>query len=484
MKKLILFIVVVLGLLAVTILAQSEPKSIGSKTIESLSQGKVQLTIPKVGTEVDRVVLDNGLVLYFYEDHRLPLFNAQVIVKAGGIYDPNDKAGLSGLVGSVMRSGGTKTISSDSLNMLLEYSGASLETNIGMESGSAMLSVLAKDSDMGIKLLADLLRNPAFPQDKLDLAKTEVKNQIRRRNDDPGRLSTSYFNNMIYGDHPFGRILQWATVKGITQQDLIDYHQKYFVPNHMIIGFSGDFVKADLLAKVKAAFGDWAKSDSPMPEPPAVTVAYKPGVYQVVKDINQAYLNIGEIGIKRDNPDKFAVDLLNYILGGGSFTSRLTSHVRSDEGLAYHVGSNFDVNSRDYGTFVANCQTKSGTAYKATRLILDEIQNIVKTGVTEQELKDAQNSITNRLVFNFDSASKITRSLMQLEADGYPADYFEKYLDNYRKVTVADIKTVAQKYLKPDQLTFLVVGKPDTFEKPLSDFGAVTNVELTKPATE
>ena len=478
----------VLAIFALTVsvgLAEDQPaRSVGSKIIDNLSQGKIELTIPKVGTDVERVVLDNGLILYLYEDHRLPIFTAAVQVRCGSIYDPPEKNGLSGLVGTVMRSGGTKSISADSLNILLEFIGGSLETSVGTESGSASLSVLSKDMDMGLKMLADLLQNPAFPQDKLDLAKTDLKNMIRRRNDDPNRLVSSYFSNTLYGDHPYGRILDWSTVKGITVQDLMDYQKRFFVPNGTIIGISGDFNKKDVIAKMKQYFGNWQKSSQTLPQMPEVNFAYRPGVYQVKKDINQAYLAIGTLGIKRDNPDRFAVDLLNYVLGGGSFTSRLTSHVRSDEGLAYHVGSSFDIRSRDFGTFEADCQTKSSTAYKATRMITDEILNIQKSGVTEDELKDAQNSITNRLVFNFDTAAKIVRSLMGLEYDGYPADYYEKFLDNYRKVTVADIKKVAEKYLKPDQMTYIVVGKPDTFEKPLTEFGKVTTIELTKPVTE
>lgn len=484
MKKLLIFTIALLVLFNVISLAQSATKSIGSKTIDALTQSKIELTIPKVGTDVQRVVLDNGLTVYLYEDHRLPLFSGQAMIRCGGIYDPKEKNGLSSLVGTVMRSGGTKSISGDSLNNMLELMGGTLETMIGLEQGSASLNVLAKDQETGLKLLADVLRNPAFPQDKLDLAKTDMKNQIRRRNDDPNRLVAQYFANTIYGDHPLGRMLEWSSVKGITVQDLNDYHDKHIVPNNIILGFSGDFKKDDLLAKIKMYFGDWTKSTQALPKVTPVAMAYHPGVYQVKKDINQAYLQIGELGIKRDNPDRFAVDLLNYILGGGSFTSRLTSHVRSDEGLAYHVSSSFEVNSHDYGTFSVNCQTKSGTAYKATRLITEEIARIRKDGVTQQELTDAQNSITNRLVFNFDTAPKIIRSLMSLEFDGWPPDYFDKYLDAYRKVTVADVKSAAQKYLKPDQMTYLVVGKPETFEKPLNDFGKVTNIEVAKPALE
>ncbi|MGB5106921.1 MAG: pitrilysin family protein, partial [Candidatus Zixiibacteriota bacterium] len=309
----------------------AEPKSAGAKVIEGLSEEKIELTIPKVGAGVDRVVLENGMTIFLYEDRRFPLLNATAMIHCGGIYDPLEKNGLSSLVGTVMRSGGTKSISGDSLNILMEFAGGILESQIGTESGSVSLGVLSKDTDLGLKLLSDLLRNPAFPQEKLELAKTDMKNSIRRRNDDPNRVASTYFSSTVYGDHPYGRMLDWSSVKTITVEDLAAYHKRFFVPNGVMLGISGDFDKKEMLAKIKTYFGDWQKSDQPLPTKPEVKAEYHPGVYQVIKDINQAYLMIGELGIKRDNPDRYAVDLLNYILGGGSFTSRLTGRVRSDE---------------------------------------------------------------------------------------------------------------------------------------------------------
>ncbi len=484
MKKFVVVLILACAFAVASSAQTPEPKSPGSKTIEKLTTGKIELTIPQVGVEVERVVLDNGIILYLYEDHKLPLFNIFALVRGGSVFEPADKAGLAGLVGTVMRTGGTATVSGDSISTLMEYIGGSLETNVGQENATASLGVLSKDADMGLQLFADLLRHPAFPQAKLDLAKTDLRNSIKRRNDDPNRVSGRYFANTVYGDHPFGRVMEWASVKAITPQDLIDFHKKFFVPNNLMIGVSGDFTKAQVVEKIKKYFGDWAKSSDPLPPYPPVEMKYHPGVYEVKKDINQAYLTIGELGIKKDNPDRYAVSLMNYILGGGSFTSRLTSRVRSDEGLAYHVSSSFDIGSRDYGVFQANCQTKSATAYKATKLITEEIQKIVKDGVTEQELKEAKDATVNRLVFNFDTAGKIVRNLMYVEFDGYPLDYYKGYLDNFRKVTTADIKSVAQKYLKPDQLSYIVVGKPETFEKPPDEFGKVTVIELQPPTIE
>jgi predicted Zn-dependent peptidase len=459
-------------------------KSPGSRIIDSLSRAEMELTIPEVGREVERVVLDNGIILYLYENHRLPLFNLTTYIRCGAVLDPAEKAGLSGIVGAAMRTGGSKTISGDSLNIIMEYMGGSLETWIGDERGEVSLRALSKDIDTALTLFADLLRNPAFPKDKIDLAKSDVKNNIKRRNDNPHNILGIYFNNIIYGDHPSGRVLEWATVKGLTREDLIDYHNRFFVPNNIMMAISGDFNKTGLIEKMKELFGDWPRSSAPLPRYPEVKYEFHPGVYQVWKDINQAFLRIGHLGIKRDNPDRYAIHLLNYILGGGSFTSRLTSRVRSDEGLAYHVRSAFPIGERDYGAFAINCQTKGATAYKATSIILEEIEKIRRDGVKAEELDDARDAVLNNLVFDFDSAHKIATALLSLEYDGYPLDYYKGYFDRYRAVTADDIKRVAKEYLKPESLTYIIVGKPETFEKRFDEFGPVTNIRLTEPVVD
>jgi zinc protease len=207
-------------------------------------------------------------------------------------------------------------------------------------------------------------------------------------------------------------------------------------------------------------------------------------VYEVFKDINQANIRIGELGIDRDNPDRYAVGIMNYILGGGSFTSRITSKVRSDEGLAYHAASSFATDSRDLGMFNADCQTKLSTTYKAIRLMMDEINRIRVEKVTDEELNAAKDSYINRYIFNFTTPAQIVSQLMSLEFDNRPADLLRNYVDNVRKITTEDVLRVAQTYLKPENLTFLVVGNPSGFEKPLDEFGKVSTIQLTEPVTE
>ena len=484
MKRFILIMTLTVACVAVADAQTPAPTSVGSKKIATLSANPIELNIPEVGKEVQRVALDNGLIVYLYESHRLPLCNVVAMLHCGSLYDGKEKNGLSDIVGTVMRTGGTTTISGDSLNNLMEFIGGTLETEIGTESGSATLSVMSKDLDQGLTLLADLLRHPAFPEDKLDLARTDVKNQIKRRNDDPNRVADRTFANTLYGDHPYGRITEWATIKAISPADLSDYHKRFFFPNNMMIGISGDFDSKIVIEKIKSLLGDWPKSATPLPSREAVEPAPHPGVYEVIKDISQAYINIGQLGIKRNNPDRYAVQLMNSVLGGGGFTSRLTSRVRSDEGLAYRVRSAYDINSPDLGTFSAFCQTKAATAHKAIAIMTEEIRKIHENGVTAQELTEARSAAINRAVFTFDTPGKIVRNLMMLEFDGWPMDFYKTYLDNYRKVTADDIKRVAQKYLTPDAMTYVVVGKAETYEEPLDDFGKVTVIELTEPNLE
>jgi len=252
----------------------------------------------------------------------------------------------------------------------------------------------------------------------------------------------------------------------------------------MMIAFSGDFKTEDMIKKVKQVFGKWQRQEIEFPEIPEVEYAFKPGVFIIDKDITQANIRVGHLGIKRDNPDKWAISLMNYILGGGSFTSRLTTRVRSDEGLAYSVRSVFAAGSRDYGAFMAYAQTKTATAKRALEIFFEEFENIKNSLPTEEELESARESYINNFIFQFDSPGEITNRLMSLEYDDYPENYYRTYLDNIRSITLEDIRRVAQKYLHPDSMTIMIVADTSSLESDLSEFGEVTYLELKEPIAE
>jgi predicted Zn-dependent peptidase len=453
----------------------------GAKLVNGLEKKAINWKIPRVGAEVKRAVLDNGMIVFLLPYHELPLVDASILIRTGEIYEPAANMAIPGMAGTLMRTGGTRTLKPDSLNALLEYMAASIEIGIGNESAWGSLSILAKDTRLGFRILADILMNPTFSEEKLKLRKEQIREDIRRRNDSPGQIMGREFDHLIYGNHPSGSILEWDNVKNIKRKDLIAFHDKYFHPGNIMIAISGDFESDSILQILNESFAGWPKKDIVLPEMSSVKHEYKPGVYIINKDISQANIRIGELGIKRDNPDRYAIALMNYILGGGSFTSRLTTKVRSNEGLAYSVGSNFDISSRDFGLFTAHCQTKNSTAHKAVSLILDEIKKIGQNPVDTQEFAMARDAYINQFVFNFTSPGQIVNQLMSLEYNKMPADYYEKYLDNIHAVTIADIQRVAQTYIKPDSLTIMIVGNPSKFDSPFDNFGLVKIIPLVTP---
>jgi predicted Zn-dependent peptidase len=458
------------------------PESIGAKKVATFEYKPIDWQVPEVGKDIERYETKNGLVIYLKEDHKLPEFRIRAMVRCGEVYEAPERAGLSELAGTVLRSGGTRTLSPDSLNALLEYIAASVETNVGVESGSASLFCLSKDIETGIKLFAYVLRNPAFDAGKLDLAKEQLRKEIKSRNDNPGAILGREFDRCMYGDHPYGRVLEWATIKPLGRDDLIAYHKQYFVPNNIMLGITGDFDRGKIKKLIDKYFSDWKQGDAQAPAPPKVTAEYKPGVYFIEKDVNQSNIRIGHLGVTQDNPDRYAISVMNFILGGGSFTSRMTSRVRSDEGLAYSVGTAYNVGSRDLGTFFAYCQTKSATTLKAINLMKAEIERIRDGQVTDDELALAKDSYINRYVFQFTSADQIVGQMMSLEYYDRPRDLLKVYLDSVRAVTKDDVLRVAKEYLHPDKLSFVVVGKRETFDGDLSTLGPVTEIALQEPA--
>lgn len=457
----------------------------GSKKVDALKYRDLVWSVPELGKEVKKIVLASGMTLYLYPDHTLPVFNVQAIIRTGEIYEPAEKMATARLCGTVMRTGGTKTLTPDSLNAELEFMAGSVETGIGTEQGSANLNVLAKDADRGLEILADVLMNPEFRQDKLELAKDQIKEQIRRRNDQPQSIIFREFGNRLYGGHPYGRVLEWETVKKLTREDLANWHRAYYAPNNIMLGISGDFDADKVVEKVKKVFARWEKRTINFAQIPKVEAKPNPGIYVVDKpNLNQTNIAMGHLGVDFTNPDIYAIQVMNYTLGGGGFTSRLTSRVRSDLGLAYSVNSQFNTGSRDLGTFAATCQTKTETTHKAAAEMLAVIKKMREAPVTEEELKTAKDSYINRFVFQFTSAGAVVGQLMGLDYFARDPKFYNNYLDNVRKVTADDVFRVAKTYLKPENLTMVVVGNTAGFDGDLSDLGSTTKVALTPPSVD
>jgi len=289
------------------------------------------------------------------------------------------------------------------------------------------------------------------------------------------------FSTLLYGkEHPLGWRAEVETIQNITREDLIAFHKKFYYPNNIVLAISGDFKRDEMLKKLEEAFSGWEKAEVHFPPVKTVEKCLKRSANYVSKDLNQSYIQIGHLGVKRHHPDFFPLTVMQHILGGG-FTSRMFREVRSRRGLTYAPSFSF-TESFDYGPFSAGCQTKSPRTHEAISVILDVIESIRKEPVSDEELQLAKDAITNAFVFRYTSSSQIVSQQMELDYYGYPEDYLETYLGNINSVTREDVLRVAREHIHPEKMVILVVGKAEDFEKPLSTFGEVRTIELKKPA--
>lgn len=459
----------------------AEPERVGIPVTEPLPTHPSQIAFPELTVKIrkpERTELPNGMVLLLLEDHELPLFSVRVVIRTGQIHEPEKKLGVAELTGRVMRSGGSTELSGDRIDEELEFLAASVETSIEREMGTASVSCLSKDATRCLEILADVLRRPAFPLDKLELERERLKERIRRRNDDPEEVADRELALAVYGrSNPWARVPSLATVDSVTREDLVSFHQRFFHPNTIMLGAAGDFDRAWLLEKVAAEFGDWPRDETPPAELPPVARELRSRVVYIRKDIDQANIRLGHFGYNRLDPNRFRIEVMNFIYGAGSFTSRLMAEIRSDMGLAYAVWGRVG-RGTEVGLFEAGAETRSESALKTVREMIRITHEMQREPITDEERNSAVDSMTNRFVFLFDSPIKIVNQRMDLEYFHYPDDFLDTYVENLRAVTAEDARRAAEEYLHPEQLIILVVGKREDLNGDLAEFGPVEEVKL------
>jgi zinc protease len=428
-----------------------------------------------------RIELPNGMVIFLQEDHELPLIDGTARIRGGSVNEPADKTGLVDIYSEVWRTGGTKSQTGDQLDDFLEVRAAKVETGGGPDSTTISFSCLKGDLDDVFKVFADVLQNPEFRAEKIEIAKKGEEDGISRRNDDVSEIAHRELVRLAYGkDNPYARIPEYATVAAITRQDLIDWHEKYVHPNNIILGISGDFDSAAMEARLRTAFGSWPQG----PQLPKNQVEYspaKPGYYLIPKDdVNQSSIRMVALGTTRDNPDYYAISVFNEAFGGG-FSSRLFNDIRTKRGLAYDAGGGIGTNFGHPGILDISMGTKSGTTIEAIQAADEDISGLATKPITGEEIQRAKDAILNAFIFRLDSPDKILGERMVYEYYGYPPDWLDKYQAEIKKVTAVDVNHVAAKYLHKDQLAVLVVGNTKEFDKPLSSLGAVKEIDITIP---
>ncbi|MEJ2200056.1 MAG: pitrilysin family protein [Desulfuromonadaceae bacterium] len=420
---------------------------------------------------VEPILLPNGIRLYLREDHELPLVEITAMAGVGAIADPADKTGLAGLFAATLQTGGAGDFSAEAFDRHLEQIAADFAVIADTYTLSLDLSLRRADLGEGLKLLDAVLRRPGLDAHRFELARRQAVEQVRRQDDQPGSVASRALMRALYGDHPLGRTPTVASLEAISREDLLRLQQQSMRPDQLWLGVTGDFDRAELLQCLTEIFGDWqaaGRANSPIPPlAPAPSAA----LWLAQKNIPQTTILFGEIGIDKDNPDLQALRVMNFILGGGGFNSRLMREIRSNRGLAYSVYSYFRVGRLLPGPFIAGCETKSGATGEVVALMRQIMREMRQRPVSAEELQLAKDSLINSFVFAFTDTHQIVTQQMRIDYFHYPQDYLQTYQEKIAAVTVADVLRVARDYLHPDEQNLVLVGASADFEVPVESFG-------------
>ncbi len=406
----------------------------------------------------DREVLPNGITLLHSEKKALPIIKVVVAIKAGSLVEPAERAGLSNLTADLLTEGTEKRSSKD-ISSAIEFVGGSLSASGGADYITVTLSVLKKDRELGFDLLSDIIMNPAFSKEEITRKKEMIKSSIIRQKEEPGTVTSKAFLKAVFGDHPYGWPVEGTeeALDRITPQDIVDFHKTYYAPNNSIMAVVGDISKDELRTLITKYFHGWQKKDVPVKSLPVPQFGNGPKIIKIQKGITQANIILGHLGIKREDPDYYAILVMNYILGGGGFASRLMDNIRDNKGLSYDVHSSFPA-GKYAGNFQVVLQTKNLTANTAIGEIFSEMNRISSEPVTDKELNDAKSYLTGSFPLRIDSNDKIAGFLIAVEYYNLGLDYMRDYRKFITSVSKDDVLRVAKKYLNTKDYVLVVVG--------------------------
>jgi zinc protease len=434
---------------------------------EQLSYPPVEFRIPAV----DRFELDNGVRVYLREDSELSLVQVTAMVGSGALAAPRELTGFDDLFAATLRTGGTLSQSAPVLEERLDQLAANLSCSMGPYATQLDLSVRRGDAAEGLVILGELLRRPAFDAGKLELARRNAQEELRRNNDESEAIAERLLMAALYPGHPLGDHPTQASLAAVSREQLQTFHREYFAPDNLWLAVSGDIRKAELLPLLEQGLGDWPRQKVAATPLPTLTPVAQ-GLLQVVaKEVPQSTIMLGDLGLTKDNPDQYPARVMNFILGGGGFNSRLMREIRSDRGLAYSVWSQFQVGRRFPGPVMAGTETKNASVVEVLGLMRGIMNGLREQPVSAEELRVARESLVNSFVFSFTDPHAVVAQRMQLDFYAYPDDYLARYQERIAAVGAADVQRVARDYLRPDRQQIVVVGAPDEAAGTLAALG-------------
>jgi zinc protease len=424
-----------------------------------------------------------GLNFYYVQDDEVPAVNVYILIITGRLDDPKEKVRLASLTVNLMKSGGTKDMTPEEVEEKIDFLGARIYSSAGDEFSWFSLWTLKKNFNDSWKLLTDMIVNPRFDPKRLELEKMKELESIRRRWDRPISVGFTLFSELVYGKE-FAEVRRTTSkgIESISTADIENFYKKFFKDRELIIAFSGDFDKKEVVTQVSKTFTGWQGLPTVKRDIPEVKLATAPGIYLINKeDMTQAVVCMGHLGINRLDPDNVEINVLNFIYGSGSFNSRIMREVRSNRGLAYAAFGSVRP-CRDKGAFFNFSMTKNESVGEVITIIQGIMNDITKQLVTPEELELAKKSEKNSFVHLFDSPDSVLLQKLINKLQGYPDDYLETYIQRIEKVNVDKVLEMASRTIHPDQLITLVVRKKEAIMDQLKSLttGEVIELELPK----
>ena len=453
--------------------AQGTPPTDVRAQIRGLQFGPLRFNPP----QPKRITLSNGVPVYLLEDHALPIVNLQLVSKAGVANLPDSLWGVGWQADGLLRTGGTTRLTPDSVDKLIAYYALNIGFTTEHEQSTATLSGLSRYTTQLLDLGVEMMRSPRNDSTRVRVTAAQQEEGWRRRNDTPGSVLGRAWSQVVMGDHPLGRsLVKPEEIAGYTPQRFRWVQERLFCPQNFVIGVSGDFQERALVQALERVFRGWERCKPGLRDVPPLSLAAGPKVVLVEKDVNQTNIRMGHAGGLKvaDTPDYFASQVADFLLGGSGFTSRLLSRVRSDSGFAYSAFSSWGAGTKREDQFFATAQIRAEKTVAGIALMRSVIASMAAEPVTAQDVKLAQDYEVNNFVFQFESPAQIVGRQLSYAVDGLPANWFDIYLRGIQAVTPDQVRQASQRYLHPDKLVIVVVGKPSAFDKALSTLGAVT----------
>lgn len=461
---------------AILVLGQAAQQPHTSKGL--VIKGKTPLNKEVLKVKLPRAYetkLANGLQVIVLEQHRLPTFTMQLVVLSGGLSDPLGEPGTAQFTGAMLREG-TTTRNSRQLAEQIDELGASLTAGpIGLSSITSTINAsgLTDNFDQILALFADLILNPSFPADEFDKLKTRTLAQLRLQRAQPVFLAGEMFQKVLYGSHPASRAsLTGEEIKRLTPEMLRRFHATYYKPNNAFLAIVGDVKPAEMVAKLEKTFGSWRRGDVPQTNVPKVGETGAARIYLVDRAASvQTNLILGNLTVERTDPDYYALEVMNQVVGGGS-SARLFLNLREDKGYTYSAYSRFSA-FKYRGTFRADTEVRTEVTKGSMDELMYELKRIRDERVPQDEFDRAKRTIIGRFAVQLESPQTLLNDIITEKLYGLPVDYWDAYPQKIAAITPDDVQRVARKYVDLSHLQVVAVGDAGKIADVLKQYGTV-----------